>query len=295
MKQAYPRLALARLCQLFGVTRQAYYQYQWNQADTSTETIIILDLVKIIRREQPKMGTRKLLILLEEDLLRHQIKIGRDALFDLLASEGMLIRRRKRSPHTTFSNHWLRKYDNLIVGFEPYSAHQLWVCDITYIHVGDGFAYLSLITDAYSHKIVGYHLASNLSAHGSVSALRMALSQLPANHKLIHHSDRGIQYCSHEYVKVLKENEIHISMTQSGSPYENAMAERVNGILKGEFLKDRYLDLHQVENEISEYIKIYNEKRPHMSCGFLTPEQAHAKTGALNKIWKKPREEVDMK
>ena len=172
----------------------------------------------------------------------HQIKMGRDALFDLLSSNHLLVRKRKRRIQTTSSFHWLRKYPNLIREFIPTEPNQLWVSDITYWKIQGGHVYISFITDAYSHKVVGFHVAETLEAVESVQALKMALSGLfmePEGHfQLIHHSDRGVQYCSSEYVKLLKDNNIQISMTENGDPLENALAERLNGILKDEYLID---------------------------------------------------------
>jgi putative transposase len=204
-----------------------------HQQDELEKELIVQEVIKI-REKQKKVGTRRLLIHLEPFLDQHQLKIGRDSLFNLLAENKLLVRKRKRRiPVTTFSNHWFRKYPNLIIGMLPLAAHQLWVSDITYIRLSEReHAYLSLVTDAYSRKIVGYYLSKDLSAEGCIKALRKALAQLPEGSKLIHHSDRGCQYCSFDYVALLQDNNIRISMTQSGDPLENAIAERVNGILK---------------------------------------------------------------
>lgn len=250
-----------------------------------------------IRRIQKRIGTRKLLILMNDFMQQHIIQIGRDAFFDLLRKQGLLVRRRKRSkPQTTFSNHWLRKYPNLIVGFIPNAPNQLWVSDITYIHLDDGFAYLSLITDAYSRKIVGFYLCNDLSARGCVKALRMALRNNPVRDGLIHHSDRGLQYCSSTYVKLLQDNHLQISMTQNGDPLENALAERVNGILKEELLEASYSSLAEAQQAVAMAISIYNHQRPHSSVDMLTPVIAHAKTGELKKHWKNyyKRKEVEV-
>jgi transposase InsO family protein len=205
----------------------------------------------------------------------------------MLRNQGLLVRKRKRSrPQTTFSNHWLRKYQNLIIGFIPNAPNQLWVSDITYIHLEEGFAYLSLITDAYSHKIIGFYLCEDLSAKGCVLALRMALKNNPSYDNLIHHSDRGLQYCSHDYVELLEGNRIKISMTQNGDPLENAMAERVNGILKDELLEICYPTFAQAQVAIASAISTYNFQRPHSSVDMLTPVIAHTKTGVLKKHWK---------
>lgn len=218
---------------------------------------------------------------------QHFIQIGRDTFFDLLRKQGLLVRKRKRSkPQTTFSNHWLRKYQNLVMSFIPNAPNQLWVSDITYIHLHDGFAYLSLITDAYSRKIVGFYLCEDLSARGCVMALRMALENNPVRDRLIHHSDRGLQYCSADYVKLLQDNHIRISMTQNGDPLENALAERVNGILKDELLEVTYPNFTDAQQAVATAISTYNHQRPHSSVDMLTPVIAHTKTGELKKHWK---------
>lgn len=218
---------------------------------------------------------------------QHRIGIGRDSFFEMLRDQDLLIRKRRRSkPQTTFSHHWLRKYQNLIIGFVPTAPNQLWVSDITYIHLEEGFAYLSLITDAYSHKIVGFYLCEDLSAKGCIMALKMALKNNPSHDKLIHHSDRGLQYCSHDYVKLLQDKGIEISMTQNGDPRENAVAERMNGILKDELLEVCYPPFASAQEAIATAISIYNHQRPHSGVDMLTPVVAHTKTGELKKHWK---------
>ena len=205
----------------------------------------MLELVSQIRRDLPGLGTKKLYLLLREPFKTHGIKIGRDKLHELLTKQGMLIRRRKGAPKTTNSRHWMKKYPNLIRELVIARSEQLWVADITYICVGYDFNYLSLITDAYSKKIVGYHLHSNLSAEGSLKALNMALrSRTRSGSELIHHSDRGTQYCSFEYVLQLRDSDIAISMTEDGEGYENQIAERMNGILKTEFNLNKIFKSH---------------------------------------------------
>lgn len=285
----YPKIALGKLCTLFGVTRQAYYEAEIKERKTSIAHIIVLCIVKELRNEIPFIGTRKLLFLLLPHLEEHGIKMGRDQLFDLLRFYGLLIRRRKRRVKTTDSHHWLKKYPNLIVGLVITSPEQLWVCDITYIRTLEGFSYLSLITDAYSRKIVGFALYPTLEAVGCIEALEMAVNERKNSSPfiLIHHSDRGIQYCSFDYVKILLKSNIAISMTQSGSPYENALAERVNGIIKNEFYPKKVYQNHkEAKKLITKTILTYNEKRPHSSIDFLTPEQAHNKEGIIIKRWK---------
>ena len=289
MRQKHPEESLGSLCELFGVTRQAYYDAAEHEKKTSIAHMLVLSLVREYRSNIPFIGTRKLLFLLVPDLIQHGVKIGRDQLFELLRFHGLLIRRRKRMVKTTDSHHWLKKYPNLINGLEVTGPNQLWVSDLTYIRTLEGFSYLSLITDAFSRKIVGYSLYQTLEAVGCINALRMAVEgrKCDSPYFLIHHSDRGIQYCSAEYVSILGNENIAISMTQSGSPYDNALAERVNGIIKNEFFPKRVYQNHkEASKAISKIIQIYNGKRPHASLDYLTPEQAHEREGQLLKRWK---------
>ena len=245
-------------------------------------------MVRTYRQQMPRIGGTKLHYLLNQS----GYKIGRKALYDLLRENKLLVHRRKKHTVTTDSKHWMRKYPNLIRGFDFNHSNQLWVSDITYINVNNGFAYLSLITDAYSHKIMGYKLSATLERDGCISALRMAIENAPKTHRigLIHHSDRGSQYCCKEYVKILSANDIRISMTENGDPYENALAERVNGILKSEWLDhEQYDNFKQASMQICEIVNIYNTLRPHLSCDMLTPEQAHLNVGKLKKRWKKKK------
>lgn len=276
------------ICELFGKTRQAYYQHIKYEYKEQVKESVILSMVQEIRTDQPRIGGRKLLELIMPKL-QGDLSIGRDAFFDLLGQEGLLVRKSRRRAITTNSKHWLRKYPNLIRGFKPTAAHQLWVSDITYIDtIDDGFLYLFLITDVYSHKIVGWYLSETLEADNALTALYMAISQLPANNDgLIHHSDRGVQYCSQKYVKQLENTGIKISMTENGDPRENAIAERVNGILKTEWLYCKSIKNKQdAHSEVSHAITTYNGKRPHSSIDMLTPEQAHCMTIELKKRWK---------
>ena len=238
MKDNYPEVSLVRFCRLLGFTRQSYYKHYWSQEEYSIEEELVLKEVSTIRNQMPVIGTRKLFVMLQSFLLEHQVKMGRDALFNLLAYNKLLVSRCRYRITTTQSNHWLRKYPNLIKDVQIAKAYQVWVADIMYYKTQAGFVYISLITDAYSHKIMGYHVADNLSAINCMKALKMALSNEDNCYaNLTHHSDRGLQYCSMEYVSLLQEKQIKISMTESGDPRDNAIAERVNGILKEEFLK----------------------------------------------------------
>jgi putative transposase len=277
MKDSYRQISLSRFCRLLGVTRQAYYQHFWQVEFKTTEETLVINEVLQIRKNHKHMGGRKLFEILQPFLLDHGIKMGRDAFFDLLQANNLLVRRKKRKIYTTQSFHWYRKYPNKIKGIRPDHPNQIWVSDITYWKINCGYVYISLITDAYSRKIVGYNLADTLDAIETTQALMNALSNLSRGHKgLIHHSDRGLQYCSAEYVRLLKENDIEISMTENGDPYENALAERVNGILKEEYLYDYSVDnLAQARLVLDFVIKIYNTERPHMSCSYKTPAFVH--------------------
>ena len=249
------------------------------------EEEVLLDMIKSYRKQMPRIGGTKLHYLINQS----GYEIGRKALFDILRNNRLLVRRRKKYAVTTDSRHWMRKWPNLIRGFDFHRPNLLWVSDITYINLNNDFAYLSLITDAYSHKIIGCKLSSTLGSEGSIDALRMAIENTPESHRvgLIHHSDRGVQYCCKEYVTMLKSSNIRISMTENGDPYENALAERVNGILKSEWLDyEQYDNFEQANNRIRQIINTYNTQRPHLSCDMLTPAQAQLKVGKLKKRWK---------
>lgn len=291
MKSNFRHIGLAKLCGWFGITRQAYYQNGWKGIDVSIEEDLVLKEVISIRKSHKRMGTRKLYEKLHPFMLEHQIKMGRDALFDLLSSNHLLVRKRKRRIQTTQSFHWLRKYPNLIRDFIPSGPNQLWVSDITYWKINGGHVYISFITDAYSHKIVGFHVAQTLEAVESVQALKMALSgffRKPDGHfQLVHHSDRGVQYCSYEYVKLLQDNNIKISMTENGDPLENALAERLNGILKDEYLIDsRATTIEEAKKVLARAVRLYNEDRPHMSIGNQYPSEVHEQKTQTKRLWK---------
>lgn len=286
---------------MLGYSRQSYYKHIKAKEKSALKHELLLQQVALLRKTQKRIGVRKLYFMLRSFISEHRLSIGRDTFFDLLRENNLLIRKyRGRKPRTTFSDHWYRKYDNLIVGLIPTMPNQLWVSDITYIHLQDEFAYLSLMTDAYSHKIVGFYLCRDLSASGTVLALKMALKGIPKRDKmssqLIHHSDRGLQYCCFQYVKLLEDNFINISMTQSGDPLENAVAERMNGILKCELLEEVYPDLPSAQTAVAQAISIYNHLRPHGSIDMLTPVQAHEKTGLLKRHWKNyyPKKEKEV-
>ena len=216
----------------------------------------------------------------------YHITIGRDQFFDILRRNKLLVRKTKRSVHTTNSKHHFRRYPNLAKDFTPLKAHELWVADITYIPLKHRFAYLYLITDAYSRKIVGFHVSDDMKVTSALMALKNALAQKPAETIVIHHSDRGIQYCSTAYVELLQLNNAHISMTQNGDPYENAIAERINGILKSELIKSCYDNVENASSHISRCITIYNYRRRHASLNWQIPNDVHQQQGPQIRRWK---------
>jgi transposase InsO family protein len=272
------------LCRLLGYSRQAYYKRQMVVESKAIRSELIVQEVLKIRKVLKRIGTRKLHYMLAPFCRDHSIKIGRDQFNEIMREAFLLVRKRRtRKPRTTFSCPW-KRYPNLIRGFEPSAANQLWVSDITYVRVGWKFAYLSLVTDAYSRKIVGYHLSRDLATLGCVKALRMALRNNPERDSLIHHSDRGTQYCSAAYVKQL--GPTRISMSEAGDPLENAIAERVNGILKDELLRKGFVNFSQAQASIDEAVNTYNHLRPHLSIDMLTPAEAHNRTGELKRRWK---------
>lgn len=277
------------ICGVFGKSRQAHYKRVSRENELAMQQVILIKLVEGIRVDMPKIGGRKLYFMLRETMLAHDIDIGRDKFFDVLSAFGYLVRRRKRrKPITTDSNHPFYKYPNLIKDIEVLYPNHVWVSDITYIALTHKFAYLSLITDVYSRKIIGYCLFPTLAAQGSLNALDMALSL--RNHKapLTHHSDRGLQYCCGDYTRTLEKNGIRISMTENGDPYENAVAERLNGILKMEFDLYKAFKNYEAASEcVDRAIAIYNDQRPHLSCDYMTPNQAFKSTGKLKNKWKK--------
>ena len=292
MKSNFSHIGLAKLCGWFGITRQAYYQNSWEGVSTTLEEELIIQQVKSIRKNHRRIGTRKLFEMIHPFLLEHSIKMGRDALFTLLSANHLLVRKRKRRIQTTNSYHWLRKYPNLIRDFVSTAPNQLWVSDITYWKINTGeHLYISFITDAYSHRIVGYHVAETLETIESIQALQMALSALGAEShlNLTHHSDRGIQYCSGAYVKLLQDKGIKISMTENGDPLENAVAERINGIIKDEYLETYDIDnIKDAKQLLKAVVDLYNTERPHMSIGNLTPNHIHHSKTIIKteKLWK---------
>jgi transposase InsO family protein len=290
MKNNFKGISLANLCSWFGVTRQAYYQNKNRVQQALIVQEILLEEILKTRKNHKRLGGRKVFFKLESFMDEHRIKMGRDGFFDLLRDNNLLIKQRKRYHVTTNSKHWMKKYPNLIKAIEPLGPNHVWVSDITYWKTKAGHYYISLITDAYSRKIVGYQVADTMEAIESVKALKMAIKTLkPCTDGLIHHSDRGSQYCSSAYVKLLKKNNIEISMTENGDPLENAIAERVNGIIKGEYLFDYEIKSLSIAKEVlKSVVKLYNEDRPHSSISNAVPSQVHNNDTDLEikRLWK---------
>ena len=260
---------------MFGVSRQAYYRSLRSQQRRKQTAEQVVQLVRQVRMEMPRLGGRKLYHVLQPAL--KELGVGRDRLFSILRANHLLIKPQRQYHVTTHSHHRFRKHSNLIEGIELTQPEQVWVADITYIGNQANPLYLSMVTDAYSKKIVGYNVSNSLATQGAISALRMATKNRKYHqHTLTHHSDRGLQYCSNEYQKSLQNSRIRCSMTQTYDPYANAIAERVNGIIKQEFLEGtQNLRLDLMKKLVKQTIKIYNCKRPHWSCWMNTPNAMH--------------------
>ncbi len=282
-------MSVAKLCQLFGKTRQAWYDRQSFFEQRMIDGMLILEEVRRIRKLLPRTGLHKLHEMLADFRQIHEIKLGRDRLGDLLAAQGLMLKQLKTAPRTTNSYHRFRKWPNLIEDLVPDQPEQLLVGDITYLRTKAGFAYLTLLTDGYSRKIMGYHLSENLATEGTLKALKMAIRnrQYPER-EMIHHSDRGIQYCSTNYVAYLQRKKVLISMTQSGEPTDNAIAERINGILKQEMgLNTNFSDFKTAKRKVKKAVHLYNSLRLHASCNWMTPLQAHECSGPIKRRWTK--------
>lgn len=265
---------------MLGYSKQAYHKREKEGALRASHQIekteAVLKSVKTIRKEMPRLGTRKLYYLLSEEFEQSGLKVGRDKLFLILRASNLLIYKKKRYVRTTDSRDWRRQHDNLVEGYVPEKPEELLVCDITYFETEQGNAYGHLVTDAYSKKIMGHEVAYDMTKERTVAAFEMAMSNRIYKHRGIHHSDRGLQYCSHLYTATVRDNNYEISMTQDGSPYDNAIAERINGILKDEFgLDKKFKDLDELKEKFKRAVEIYNNQRPHMSCHLLTPNQMH--------------------
>ena len=282
-------LRISFLTNFLNFSRQTYY----NRCSAESQEENLIELIKeqvlLIRKRMPRIGGKKLYYLVKPELERQGLKCGRDKFFKILKQERLLVKKRKNYTITTQSYHRYNKHPNLVMDTTITQPEQVWVSDITYIRTKHGFMYLSLVTDAYSKQIMGFELSDNMKTESTKKALKMAIKNRKYPERpLIHHSDRGIQYCNPEYTDELDINNIDISMTTKYDPYENAVAERVNGILKNEFILDRELySMKDAKRIINQSIRTYNNLRPHLSCNYLTPVQAHEKGNFKLKIWSK--------
>lgn len=273
------------MCELFGVSTQAFYQKK-KHFEKDTIKHLILDFVRLERALSPRIGGYKLFLMAKAQF-KEDFRMGRDAFYSLLDQYNLKLRQKKRSIRTTDSTHNYKKYPNIIKSIILTKCNQVWVSDITYIRTSTGFIYLSLITDLYSRRIVGWILAPRLKYIYTEQALRQAIEQADTDLSgLIHHSDRGLQYCYPAYINILNENGIRVSMTETSDPKDNAVAERVNGILKQEWLNDiEFKDIEEAERLLREKIAYYNDRRPHSSVNYLTPNQAHKHEGEIPRRW----------
>ena len=277
------KYTVENICNQFAISRQGYYKARKQKEKIEDEQHKLIEKVLELRAQMPMLGCRKLYHLLKKEIESLSKPLGRDKFFELLKKNGLLIKPKRYRPRTTESRHRFKKYDNLIKDLEINTINQVHVSDITYLRTVDRFCYLFLITDLYSRRIMGEQLSESLAIEGSLSALKMAIEKAKNLNGSIHHSDRGIQYCSNIYTEKLKSLGIKISMSEQANPYENAVAERINGILKQEFMLDKtFPDIMTARKAVKEAIRIYNEKRPHMSLGYKTPEQVYKAQNELS-------------
>ena len=274
-------------CRLFGVNRQVYYRRKKSESNSKKRATLVVDKVQKVRQYMPELGTRKLYKKLYEEL--RELKVGRDKLFTIMKSNHMQIQKKRQYHVTTNSHHRFRKHKNLIEHMQVERPEQIWVADITYVGTRSNPIYLSLVTDAYSKKIMGFNVSNSLNAQGAVNALKMAIKKRKYPEEvLIHHSDRGLQYCCDDYQYTLTKYGITTSMTEKYDPYQNAIAERINGILKQEFIRGISIkDISLMEKLITQSIQIYNQERPHLSCHMKTPNEMHQQQLIKIKTYKK--------
>lgn len=268
---------VAAVCRTLGMSRQNYYARRRQRQRRAVDEELVVELVRRERRLQPRLGTRKLRVLLRGELKEAGIRLGRDRFFELLGRHDLLLAPvRSDRPSTTSSRHALPVFKNLVREVEPSGPNQVWVSDLTYLRTREGFLYLALITDRWSRKIVGHHCGDTLEVSGCLAALSMALRELPAGARPIHHSDRGSQYCCHEYVKRLGEHGLQVSMTEVDHCAENALAERMNGIVKSEYgLGKEFANKAAVPMAVQQGVSLYNTRRPHTALDYETPEARH--------------------
>ena len=267
---------MKKMCELLRLSRDAYYKRCSRESKRLNEREVLLELVHNVRVDEPRTGTRKLHHRISPHLKTLGVSVGRDKLFDVLRKESMLVQRKRRYERTTYSKHGYVVAPNRLKNIRIESSGEALVSDITYIRLKHRFAYLFLVTDAYSRKIVGFHLSRDLSHYSAILALKMAIESLLDARGVIYHSDRGCQYCCHEFLSVLGEHGMAPSMTDESHCYQNAIAERVNGILKDEFNLDAtFLNIEEAQQAVRHAVSIYNNKRTHWSLKLKTPAQVH--------------------
>lgn len=270
------KITISSLCKFEGITRQAYYKEKHVRQSKKHDEETILNLVMRLRSQHPRLGGKKLFFELQSAFSEHNVCLGRDQFFTILRNNNLLVTRKKRFIKTTYRDNSLPVFRNLLYDLEPACPNQVWVSDITYIDTRAGFMYLSLVTDLYSRKIVGYELSESLESKETLKALLKAIEKLPSKCHPIHHSDRGSQYCCHEYVKALTDRGLSVSMTEKNHCYENCYAERVNGILKDEYNLDMtFKTKKQATIAVKHAIRMYNNYRPHTSLSYKKPTQVH--------------------
>lgn len=270
------KTSISRLCEKVGMSRQNYYKGHQKRTAWRVDSDLIEELVKAERAVQPRLGGKKLYVVLKLRLEEANVRIGRDRFFKVLGEKGLLLDPLPKAPRTTNSRHYLPVFINQFKDMKLTGSNQAWVSDITYIRTDEGFLYLSLITDAYSRKIVGFHAGDTLETEGCLNALEKAVKELVEGMFPMHHSDRGSQYCSHLYTGRLRAHGLGISMTEENHCYENAKAERVNGILKQEYgLGSTFRTKQQAIASVDQAVLLYNTRRPHLSLKYRTPEEVH--------------------
>lgn len=270
------------ICRWYGISRQAHYQLKRRQQQRHQEGEKVIDLVRPLRRRHKRMGGRKLYHELRPELVKRGLRLGRDRFFDLLRQHNMLVRPKKRASRTTWPGRW--RCDNLLPEAAITRPNQAWVCDLTYLTTERGFVYLALVTDLYSRRIMGYDLSQSLTLDGATRALQMAITQAgqPLT-GLIHHSDHGVQYTSRPYRELLAQHHIRSSMGEVGNCYDNAVAERINGILKLEYgLDDIFVDVAQTQRAVEQAVWLYNHERPHLALAYQKPYQVYVNHLSVN-------------
>lgn len=272
-----PRWSIKALCGKLGMSRQNYYAARQRRQREEVDAMFVAELVKAERRVQPRLGARKLRVVLRERMAEAGVELGRDRFFEVLRKEDLLLDPLPRSPRTTNSLHSLPVFRNLLKDMALTGPDQAWVADLTYIRTDEGFLYAAILTDAWSRKIVGFHIGESLEAEGCLEALRVALRELSDGRHPLHHSDRGCQYCCHLYVGLCREAGMAVSMTEELHCYENAKAERVNGILKQEYgMGGTFRTKALAKEAFEQAVHLYNHRRPHQALGYRIPAQVHA-------------------